>query len=651
MAQDINSYVPVHQGPDNSTYANVNDIRVQHQHVDWWLDWNTQQLQGSIIFDFNVMSETQWIQLDTWGNTIESVTLLPANSAYDATMNGGSVPVVNNPLQWVIQNPNPYTGQVLVIMLPMIYGASAQFSVQVQYQTQAGGNYGVTFLQPFQTSDGTDPFMFTYGQSIGGRMYAPQQDTPSNRITWGGCITHDDNLSAYMAGNLTGTYQAFYGYYKSCFYNQVPTANFMMSAIVGKLERRSGQTFGGVPVFLIAEPGVIEAAATEFSALQAALNTIEVYFGTPYLWGEYTLAIMPPAFPMSGMAAPNLCYAHVSTIVGDGSQEYVIIRGGVAMWTQATVTANNWEDQWLNYGLSTYVERYVESQFYNFTFAQTNAFIGNVSMVKEHNVYGSQNQTYSSLHPVLRGSNPDDTFNIVPFEKGFQLLYYIEANVTDFASVNDFFTFYIEYNNLMSICAFQYRHTYSAFVSQYYTDDDIVNEILSAIDYEQWIYEVGAEPTGMFSFDNSATNAAIALANAFVALNGSGSPAGANAYLSWPSNQKVVFVQSLLWNTSTNSAIMTQIDNSLNITGTNDPEIKERWFALGLYVNYSPVNTPCQTFVSSTGRNKYLQPIYNACAEVGGSTYTMCVGWYNTNKTFYTPLTRALVSEILNVAF
>jgi leukotriene-A4 hydrolase len=452
-----------------------------------------------------------------------------------------------------------------------------------------------------------------------------------------------------MAGNLTGTYQAFYGYYKSCFYNQVPTANFMMSAIVGKLEKRDGMTVGGIPVYLIAEPGIIDSAVNEFSALQPALNTIENYFGTPYLWGSYTLAIMPPAFPMSGMAAPNLCYAHVSTIVGDGSQEYVIIRGGVAMLIQAIVTAIKWEDQWLNYGLSTYVERFVEPQFYSFDFAQTEAFIGNVSMVREHNVYGAQNQTYSSLHPVLRGANPDDAFNIVAFEKGFQLLYYIEANVTDFASVQDFFQFYIEYNNLMSICAFQYRHTYSAFVSQYYANDDIVNQILSEIDYEQWIYEVGVEPTGMFSFSNSQTDAAISLADAFVALNGASSPANANDYLGWPSNQQVVFVQSLLWNTACNSAIMTQVDASLNITGTMDPEIKERWFALGLYVNYAPVNAPCEAFVGSTGRNKYLQTIYNACAEVGGTAYTNCVTWYNNNINFYTPLTKALVSNILNI--
>jgi leukotriene-A4 hydrolase len=214
-------------------------------------------------------------------------------------------------------------------------------------------------------------------------------------------------------------------------------------------------------------------------------------------------------------------------------------------------------------------------------------------MIKESGVYGIANQTYSSLHPVLRGANPDESFNIVAFEKGFQLLYYLESVVTSQAAVQDFFNFYINYNNLMSICAFRYRQTYSAFVDQYYTNDDQVNQILEMVDYEAWIYEVGPEPTGTLDFTNSMVTAAINLANAYIALNGGGQPAGYTNYNSWPSNQRVVFHQTLLWNTSSNAAIMGAIDADLSITSTTDPEIKQRWFSLGIYVNYNPIFTPC----------------------------------------------------------
>jgi hypothetical protein len=46
-----------------------------------------------------------------------------------ATMNAGTVPVYNSPLVWMIKNPNPATGQVLVIQLPMMYGAGSMLSI------------------------------------------------------------------------------------------------------------------------------------------------------------------------------------------------------------------------------------------------------------------------------------------------------------------------------------------------------------------------------------------------------------------------------------------------------------------------------------------------------------------------------------------
>ena len=40
-----------------------------------------------------VAMDTMYIQLDTRGNNIEDVQLLPSGSAYSATMNAGVVPV------------------------------------------------------------------------------------------------------------------------------------------------------------------------------------------------------------------------------------------------------------------------------------------------------------------------------------------------------------------------------------------------------------------------------------------------------------------------------------------------------------------------------------------------------------------------------
>lgn len=94
---------------------------------------------------------------------------------------------------------------------------------------------------------------------------------------------------------------------------------------------------------------------------------------------------------------------------------------------------------------------------------------------------------------------------------------------------------------------------------------------------------------------------------------------------------------------------MTRIDGDLDITNTIYPQIKQRWFTLGIYLSYTPINTPCENWVSSMGRNSYLEYVYEACAETGGSQYNMCVTWYNNNINFYTPLTKAMIERILNI--
>lgn len=157
---------------------------------------------------------------------------------------------------------------------------------------------------------------------------------------------------------------------------------------------------------------------------------------------------------------------------------------------------------------------------------------------------------------------------------------------------------------------------------------------------------MGTDPTGTLNFTNDATQAAVDLANDYIAANG-GPVAGSSVYLTWPSVQQVIFHQTLLQNFNTNIAIMTSIDAALNCTFTSDPEIKERWFALGIYNDYTPTWIPAQEWVTTMGRNKYLNAIYQACSEAGLSQRNTCISWYNSAKCWYTQSSRLLVAELL----
>ena len=167
------------------------------------------------------------------------------------------------------------------------------------------------------------------------------------------------------------------------------------------------------------------------------------------------------------------------------------------------------------------------------------------------------------------------------------------------------------------------------------------------VDYEEWIYEVGLDPTCTLNFTNSDSTNAVNLAMDYINLNGTSSPSNYQTYNGFRSNQKVVFHQTLLTDFNTNTAIITQIDNDLNITGTTDPEVRQRWYSIGLYLNYNPVYTPAETWVGQIGRNKYLNSIYRALAESGQGA--LGTAWYNTNEYFYSSTTQELIKEILGI--
>lgn len=52
--------------------------------------------------------------------------------------------------------------------------------------------------------------------------------------------------------------------------------------------------------------------------MEVLLDTTEAYIG-PYIWGNYTILVLPPSFPMGGMENPLLTFASPTIIVGDKS--------------------------------------------------------------------------------------------------------------------------------------------------------------------------------------------------------------------------------------------------------------------------------------------------------------------------------------------
>lgn len=136
------------------------------------------------------------------------------------------------------------------------------------------------------------------------------------------------------------------------------------------------------------------------------------------------------------MENPQLTFASPTIITSDKSQVDVATHEIAHSWTGNDVTCQNWTNLWLNEGFTVFEERKVTAQIHNDSDVRlVAAYLGNVSMVNAMLGYGLDSN-YSSLHPeigtdYMTSLPPDDSFSTIPYEKGFQFLFYLETLLGD----------------------------------------------------------------------------------------------------------------------------------------------------------------------------------------------------------------------------
>lgn len=266
-------------------------------------------------------------------------------------------------------------------------------------------------------------YVFTQCEPIHCRSIAPLQDTPSIKATYSASVTVKDPYVVKMSAKETDPTKNTDGTTTYHFRNDIQMASYLLALAVGNLAYKpTGKRTG-----IISEPGAdaLDRYAKELEDLETFLDTTEAWL-TPYIWGTYTVLVLPASFPYGGMENPLLTFASPTIIVGDKSQVYVATHEIAHSWTGNEVTCKDWSNMWLNEGFTVFEERKVSGILHSKDFALIEAQLGNVSLWVDIENYGLTN-SYSSLYPVLNGDSPDNSFSQLPYEKGFQFLTYLES--------------------------------------------------------------------------------------------------------------------------------------------------------------------------------------------------------------------------------
>ncbi|CAD8093552.1 unnamed protein product [Paramecium sonneborni] len=623
---------------DKNTFSNYREVQMQHLHIEWLLNLNQKIIDGSAEYTFRVTTaELKEVHLDIYQMDIK----------YAYYPNFGKVldwHVESDPKQSLIQ------GDKLIIELGQSFRYGDIFKLRIKYQIGEQAR-ALSFMNIEQTDDKKAPYLFSQCEANNCRSMIPLQDTPSIKFTYSASVlTQDQQINVFMSGlpventkfslmeqyNLNGIANIFQ------FELKIKIPSYLIAIVAGTVQERKTSDRTSV----ISEAKNIEIYQKELEHLDKYVKYLEDYIGD-YKWGFYKIVILPASFPFGGMENPLLTFANPSIIVGDKSGISVAIHEIAHSWFGNTVTCNNWSNMWINEGFCVFLERKGLLQHYeSIDLVYVNSLVGNDEMnalIKEFNSnHDPVIKSYASLHPITENHNADDSFSTIPYERGYQLLLYLEKLVSE-DKFQLLLQAWLQQNQYQSVDENDFYNFMIAWIQSNFSMKDFLY-IKQQIDsvYIKWIYNTDAPPY-KYGFINDASLLATNLAEDWASSRPGEQPQGYEIFDKFQSNQKQLFLSSLL-KKNLDPVTMKQLDSTYNLTNNLDAELLFRWYTLSIQTKYATDFTnlkKIRTFVSKIGRMKMINPIYKALDKKTAET------WYNENIRFYHPLARQSIENII----
>lgn len=582
---------------DPHSYAD--DSQPRTRHFDWraTVDFDARVVRGRVTLDFVAALPTaSTLDLDTRALAIHAVV--------DA--DGAALP-------FTLHAPDPVLGARLAIAVP----AHAR-RITITYETAPDAS-ALQWLTPAQTHGKRHPYLFSQCQAIHARSVVPCQDTASIRQTYDAVLDVPSALRAVMAAapvrrDVDGARA------QEHFTMPQPIPPYLFAFAVGDLDSRELSPRARV----WGEPGVVDAAAHEFVAVDAMLQAAEALFGA-YDWERFDLLVMPPSFPYGGMENPRLTFLTPALVSGDRSQVNVVAHELAHSWTGNLVTNATAEHFWLNEGFTVFAERRILAALDGEELAMLHAAVG-LTALEQAIAQRADHPELTRLRTELEGIDPDEAFSIIPYEKGFLLLKTIEDAIGR-ARFDRF------------LAAWLGRHRFGAV-----TTDDFValmNElepgVLDAVGAAQWIDGPGIPSSGW-----RPRSARLAAVEALVGTVPSTEATRDFGATEW---QLLLDKTPRPWTLANCRAL----DERYHLGDSTNPEVLVSWLTLAAESGDASVLGKLSEMVGRFGRMKYLRPLYGALLG-RAETRALAHDLFAQHKAGYHPIAVQVITGLLGAS-
>ena len=550
---------------DPHSQADSSQPRPRHLRLRLSVDFETRQLEGTAVLELEAPSGGP-LDLDT-----KELEVLEATTASGA------------PVPFALGADEPVLGRRLRLSLP-----EGTREVRLRYRTSRDAP-ALQWLSPGQTAGGSHPFLFSQCQAIHARSLAPLPDTPRSRLTYEAELEVPEPLRAVMSAGPVGEGPgARPGTRVFRFAMPQPIPPYLLALAVGRMESREI----GPRSRVFAEPETVDAAAHEFAETEAMIARAEGLFG-PYEWDRYDMLVLPPSFPYGGMENPRMTFLTPTLLAGDRSLVDVVAHELAHSWTGNLVTNADMEHFWLNEGFTVWAERRLLEALHGEGATVLAWAIGEKALEESMDRFG-KGSPLTRLRTELAGTDPDDAFSSIPYEKGARFVALLERT----AGRTRFDHFMREY-----IARFRFT---SITTEEFLTFlEERLSGLAAQVGARAWLYEPGL-PANAPSFRSARLDSLVALAAAFP-RGDRPSPA---AVARWSPAEMLVYLQNLPREIDRDGCAW--LDAALGLTGRGNHEILVEWLTVAAGSDYEPAFPRLREVLLRVGRMKYLRPLYGA---------------------------------------
>jgi aminopeptidase N len=607
---------PLQTGLDYHSFANVEQFRVTHLELDLRVDFTNKVLFGAVTLEIKRLdpSATELVldtrELDVRSVEEKAIDVLGATAKSQTTW-------VSRPFH--LDRADPILGSPLVIELSP--SKKPTELIKIEYLT-APSSAAVQWLTPKQTSGGHRPFLYTSSEPIGARGWIPLQDTPQMRFTYTAHIhTSDDFLAVMSAKNDPKAKRN--GEYSFDMPDAVPS--YLIALAVGDLHfKETGRRSG-----IYAEKAVLAAAAKEFDDTEAMIRSAERSFGA-YAWDRYDVVVLPPSFPLGGVANPRLSFISPAIIAGDKSLVSVVADALAHSWSGNLVSNATWRDAWLNEGFSAYLESRVMMDVYGERLDAMQRVLGLESLRAELAKLEPRDQ---ALAIDLRGRDPAVALGTVASEKGRLFLGFLDAKFGR-ERFDAFLRGYFDHFAFKSLTTEQFLA---------YLDEKLLQRfpgIVTRDEAMEWVHKPGIPAEAVLP-QSDAFQPVDAVRRSW--LDGE-SPAKKLKTHDWLTPQWLYFLDDM---PALSKEQLAQLDQAFDLTHTPNSEVAERWFLIVIRNAYQPSMPRLEQYLETNGLGRLITPLYAELMKTPAGA-AMAKRIYARARAGYHPRTIAALEPIVN---